>query len=144
MTLLRRFVRAARPVVETLLAGLLLGVVGTALVTQLLVPKATPGVTAEVPQARAYMLAVLHNDVDTLTKLGPATDALGQALAFQRTVDALKAAKFSSLTYLGGYALGNGGIHIYVVEADDADGSHLIPVSLTVVQGRVVNIGGEP
>jgi hypothetical protein len=139
MTLLRRILRTARPVIETLLAGLLVGVVATALVTQLVVSN-SGGTAAEVPQARAYMLALIRNDLDAMSRLGPTGDAVGQAITFQKRADALKDVKIGSLTYLGGTGLGSVGVHVYVVEATDASGTHLVPFSVTVLQGRVIYI----
>ena len=139
MTLPRRILRIARPVTETLLAGLLVGVVATALVTQLVVSNPT-GTLAEVPQARAYMLALIRNDLDTMSQLGPTGDAVGQAITFQKRADALKDVQIGTLTYLGGSALGAVGVHLYVVEATDTTGVHLVPFSVTVLQGRVIYI----
>jgi hypothetical protein len=139
MTLLRRILRIARPVTETLLAGLLVGVVATALVNQLVVSTATDTL-AEVPQARAYMLALIRNDLDAMSRLGPTGDAVGQAITFQKRADALKDVKIGTLTYLGGSGLGGVGVHLYVVEATDAAGVHLVPFSVTVLQGRVIYI----
>jgi hypothetical protein len=139
MTMLRRAFRIVRPVAETVTAGLLLGVVGTLLVSELVVPSSS-GTTAEVPQARSYMLALVRNDLDAMSRLGPSADAVSQAINFQKRADALKDVKVGSLTYLGGEALGGVGVHVYVVEADDASGPHLVPFALTVFQGKVVHI----
>ena len=139
MILLRRSIPFARPAVETLLAGLLFGVVGTALMTQMVAsPQAE--IVSEVPQARSYMLAVINNDLDEMSRLGPSGDTVSQALNFQKRADALKNVRVGSLTYLGGSALGGIGVHLYVVEADDSTGNHLVPFSVTILQGRVVHV----
>ena len=139
MSMLRRVLRTARPVVETILAGLLLGVVGTVLASEL-VTNTTAGQAAEVPQARSYMLALIRNDLDAMSQLGPSADAVSQAINFQKRADALKDVKVGSLTYLGGAALGGAGVHVYIVEADDAAGAHSYPFTLTVVEGKVVHV----
>ena len=138
MTLLRRSLSYFRPAMETLLAGALVGVVVTAFGSQLMASSAGP--TAEVPQARTYMLALIRNDLDTMSQLGPTADTISQAINFQKRADALKDVKVGSLTYLGGAALGGAGVHVYVVEADDAAGPHLVPFALTIFQGRVVHV----
>jgi len=113
MTLLRRTIRTARPVVETLLAGALLGVVILAIVLQLRI-NADPPPTAELPLARAYMLAFIRNDTDTMAKLNPSGDAVSQAIQFQNLIAASSGVQFKSLTYLGGSAVGPLGVHDYV------------------------------
>jgi len=138
MILLRRVLRTLRPIAETLLAGVLVGVVAMGFATQL---SGSGNVSnAEVPLARTYMLALIRNDLDTMSQLGPSADTLAQAINFQKRADALKNLKVDSLTYLGGSALGGAGVHVYVVETEDAQGQHLIPFSLTVFQGRVVRV----
>lgn len=139
MTLVRRVLRSLRPVIETLLAGVLLGVVVMGFATQVW-GSGDATSNRELPLARAYMLAVIHNDLDTMSQLGPSADTLGQAINFQKRADALRNLKVDSLTYLGGSALGAAGVHIYVVETEDASGQHLIPFALTVYQGRVVRV----
>jgi hypothetical protein len=139
MTLLRRVLRTARPVVETLLAGALLGVVVTGMAGQLVV-NGRSGASAEVPTARAFMVALIRNDLDTLSQIGPSADTLSLAINFQKRADALKNLKVDTLTYLGGSALGSVGIHVYAVETEDASGMHLLPFALTVYQGRVVRV----
>jgi hypothetical protein len=86
------------------------------------------------------MLALIHNDMDTMAQLGPSADTLAQAINFQKRADALKNLKVDSLTYLGGSALGSAGVHVYVVATEDSGGEHLIPFSLTIYQGRVVRV----
>jgi hypothetical protein len=137
MTVLRRALRTFRPVYETLLAGVLVGVVAMGFASQI---AGGSSATGEVPLARSYMLALIHNDIDTMSQLGPSADTLGQAINFQKRADALKNLKVDSLTYLGGSALGAAGVHVYVVATEDQGGEHLIPFSLTVFQGRVVRV----
>jgi hypothetical protein len=139
MTLARRVLRLLRPVVETLLAGALLGVVVMGIATDSSVTGAN-STSAELPLARAYMTALIHNDIDTMAQLGPSADTLNQAINFQKRADALKNLKVDTLTYLGGTALGGEGVHVYVVETEDPTGLRLIPFSLTVYQGRVVRV----
>ena len=86
------------------------------------------------------MLALIRNDLDTMSQLGPSSDTIGSAINFQKRADALKNLKVDTLTYLGGSALGNAGVHVYVVQTEDASGLKLIPFSLTVFQGRVVRV----
>ena len=77
MTLLRRFVRFSRPIVETLLAGILLGAVVAAFAVQMGLTGGSSASTEEVPLARAYMVALIRNDMDTMSQLGPTADTLG-------------------------------------------------------------------
>jgi len=140
MTLLRRFVRFSRPIAETLLAGILLGAVVAAFAVQMGLTGGPSAATEEVPLARAYMVALIRNDMDTMSQLGPTADTLGQAISFQKRADALKDLKVDSLTYLGGSALGSAGVHLYVVATEDANGSHLVPFAVTVFQGKVVRV----
>jgi hypothetical protein len=140
MTLRRRVTRAIRPAIETLLAGLLLGVVAGVLIGQLSLSDSSQRTPIEAPQARAYMLALIRNDLDTMSQLGPTADAISQAINFQKRADALKDVQIDSLTYLGGSALGGVGIHLYVVEIEASGGLQLVPFSLTVHQGRVVRV----
>jgi hypothetical protein len=139
MTLQRRPLRYLRPAVETILAGVLVGAVGTAFTSQMITSSAA-GPASELPQARSYMLALIRNDLDAMSQLGPTADTVSQAINFQKRADALKDVKVGSLTYLGGAALGGAGVHVYVVEADDASGAHLVPFALTIYQGRVINV----
>jgi hypothetical protein len=141
MTLLRRVVRTVRPVVETLLAGILLGVVAMAFATQLSGPGESQTST-EIRVARAYMLAVMRNDVDTMAQLGPNADVLGRAINSQQLTQLLNSVKFDSLTYLGGAGLGPFGVHVYVIQSEGASGMRLSPFALTIVQGKVVQLRG--
>jgi hypothetical protein len=138
MTVLRRVLRMFRPVVETLLAGVLVGVVAMGFMGQ--ISGGGDASSGEVSVARTYMLALIHNDLDTMAQLGPSSDTLAQAINFQKRADALKNLKVDALTYLGGSALGAAGVHLYVVATEDQGGEHLIPFTLTVFQGRVVRV----
>lgn len=141
MTLLRRAIRTLRPIVETLLAGALLGIVGMAFATQLAGSGSANG-SHELPLARAYMLAVIRNDVDTMAQLGPNADVLGRAINSQQLTALLNSVKFDSLTYLGGAGLGPVGVHMYVIQSEGANGVRLSPFALAIVQGKVVQLRG--
>ena len=141
MTLVRRVLRTARPVVETLLAGALLGVVAMVFATQL-TGLGSPQSPSELPLARAYMLAVMRNDVDTMAQLGPNADVLGRAINSQQLTTLLNTVKFDSLTYLGGAGLGSFGVHVYVIQSEGANGIRLSPFALAVVKGKVVQLRG--
>lgn len=141
MTLLRRVLRTARPIVETLLAGALLGVVVMAFASQLAGTGSSRS-SAELPLARAYMLAVMRNDVDTMAQLGPNADVLGRAINSQQLTTLLNTVKFDSLTYLGGAGLGSFGVHVYVIQSESASGIRLSPFALAVVKGKVVQLRG--
>ena len=141
MTVPRRTLRTIRPIIETLLAGIFLGIVGTSLVTQALLAGGPPSsASQEVPLARAFMFALITNDLDMMADLAPGTDPLGQAIAFQKRADALKGLRVESLTYLGGSALGSVGVHVYVVQTNEEDAVSLVPFVLTVYRGKVVRV----
>jgi hypothetical protein len=140
MTFLRRVVRAARPAIETVVAGALLGAVVAVFVAQAAGSSSQSATQAEVPVARAYMLALVHSDVDAMAQLSPSVDPVNQAIYYQQLADAFKTAKVESLTYLGGATLGGLGIHVYVVQAKDESGEHLLPFTLTVYQGNIVRV----
>src|SRR4051794_14981152 len=140
MTLLRRVLRTGRPVVETLLAGVLLGVVVMGIASQISPNGTSSAAATEVPLARAYMLALIRNDLDTMSQLGPNADTIGSAINFQKRADALKDLKVDTLTYLGGSALGAVGVHVYVVQTEEPTGVKLVPFAITVYQGKVVRV----
>ena len=72
------------------------------------------------------------------SQLGPTANTVSQAIDFQKRADSLKNVKIGSLTYLGGLAFGGAGVHLYVIETDNASGPHLVSFALTIYQGRVV------
>ena len=61
---------------------------------------------------------------------------------FQKLAAASSTVKFDTLTFLGTAAQGGLGIHLYVVQYEATDGSHLTPFAVTVYQGKVVGFRG--
>ncbi len=133
---MRRLLRALRPALETLIAGLLLGLVIAVIGAQLLGSSQPPPRNGELPAARAYMLAIIRGDADAMNAVGADMDPATQTLIFQ----ALSGPTIHSLTYLGGSGVSNGAVHEYVIEADGANGPQLVPLALTVISGRIVHI----
>jgi hypothetical protein len=140
MTVVRRVLRTLRPVVETLLAGALIGAVVMAIAVDVQSDSATSSANAELPLARAYMLAFIRNDTDTMAQLNPSGDAVSQAVQFQNLFAASSSIQFKSLTYLGGSAVGPLGVHNYVIEVATPQGDTMIPFAVTVYQGHVVQL----
>ena len=89
--------------------------------------------------ARAYMVALLQREADSLSALRPAQDVVSKALAQQSAQQSTSQAKPLSLTYLGGVSQGSFSVQIYAVEVRANDGSQqLFPLALTLLGGRVV------
>src|SRR3954468_24699907 len=88
---------------------------------------------------RAYMVALLQREADSLNALRPEQDVVSKALAQQSAQQSTSQAKPLSLTYLGGVSQGSFSVQIYAVEVRANDGSQqLFPLALTLLGGRVV------
>jgi hypothetical protein len=95
--------------------------------------------SGESGPARAYMVALLQREADSLSALRPEQDVVSKALAQQSAQQSTSQAKPLSLTYLGGLSQGNFSVQIYAVEVRANDGSQqLFPLALTLLSGRVV------
>ena len=95
--------------------------------------------SGESGPARAYMVALLQREADSLNALRPQQDVVSKALAQQSAQQSTSQAKPLSLTYLGGASQGNFSIQIYAVEVRANDGSQqMFPLALTLLGGRVV------
>ena len=95
--------------------------------------------SGESGPARAYMVALLQREADSLNALRPEQDVVSKALAQQSAQQSTSQAKPLSLTYLGGISQGNFSVQIYAVEVRANDGSQqLFPLALTLLGGRVV------
>ncbi len=137
---IRRLRGYVRPVVETLLAGLLAGYVIGVLAGQVL-PAPTGTALDETREAHLFMGAVYRNDVDTQVALMSDRDPLGRALQVKVNSEGLQGASFRSMTFLGGETVGRLSIQMYALEARTDDGREgLVPYALTMGSGRVVRI----
>lgn len=95
--------------------------------------------SGESGPARAYMVALLQREADSLNALRPEQDVVSKALAQQSAQQSSSQAKPLSLTYLGGASQGNFSIQIYAVEVRATDGSQqMFPLALTLLGGVVV------
>jgi hypothetical protein len=95
--------------------------------------------SGESGPARAYMVALLQREADSLSALRPEQDVVSKALAQQSAQQSTSQAKPLSLTYLGGISQGQFSVQIYAVEVRANDGSQqLFPLALTLLGGRVV------
>lgn len=121
------------------LVGLLVGYVFSLTVSTISSDQGWFAASGESGQARAYMVALLQREADSLNALRPQQDVVSQALAQQSAQQSRTQAKPLSLTYLGGVSQGNFSVQIYAVEVRGADGSQqLFPLALTLLGGRVV------
>ena len=95
--------------------------------------------SGESGPARAYMVALLQREADSLSALRPEQDVVAKALAQQSAQQSTSQAKPLSLTYLGGVSQGSFSVQIYAVEVRANDGTQqLFPLALTLLGGRVV------
>jgi hypothetical protein len=95
--------------------------------------------SGESGPARAYMVALLQREADSLNALRPQQDIVSKAMSEQSARQSTSQAKPLSLTYLGGLSQGNFSVQIYAVEVRGTDGSQqLFPLALTLFGGKVV------
>ena len=125
--------------IGTILVGVLIGYVLSAGVSSFVQDQGWFASSGEAPEARAYMVALLQRQSDSLAALRPQQDVVSQALAAQSASQSSNNAKPLSLTYLGGATSGRLSVQIYAVEVRANDGSQqLFPLALTLLGGRVV------
>ena len=128
-----------RAAIGTILVGGLIGYVGSAATGSFIADQGWIATSGESREARAYMLALLQNEADRLTQLGPQQDVVSQALAQQNSQHSAQQAKPLSLTYVGGSTAGRLSVQIYAIEVRANDGSvQLFPLALTLLGGRVI------
>lgn len=95
--------------------------------------------SGESGPARAYMVALLQREADSLNALRPQQDIVSKAMSEQSARQSTSQAKPLSLTYLGGLSQGNFSVQIYAVEVRGNDGQQqLFPLALTLLGGKVV------
>ena len=122
-----------------LLIGMVLGFLVSASVMTIVNDQGWFTASGESGPARAYMVALLQREADSLNALRPEQDVVSKALAQQSAQQSTSQAKPLSLTYLGGLSQGNFSVQIYAVEVRANDGSQqLFPLALTLLGGRVV------
>lgn len=122
-------------VVIGMLVGFLLSASATAIVND----QGWFAASGESAPARAYMVALLQREADSLNALRPQQDVVSKALSQQSAQQSTSQAKPLSLTYLGGASQGSFSVQIYAVEVRANDGSQqLFPLALTLLRGRVV------
>ena len=123
----------------TILVGGLIGYVAAAGVASVVQDQGWFATSGEPREARAYMVALLSREADSLSQLRPQQDVVSQALAQQNSQQTQQQAKPLSLTYLGGQSAGGLSVQIYAIEVRANDGSlQLFPLALTLLGGKVV------
>ena len=129
----------AKTALGTILVGGLIGFVGSAATGSFVQDQGWFATSGESREARAYMLALLSREADSLNQLRPQQDVVSQAMAQQSAQQTTQQAKPLSLTYLGGSTAGRLSVQIYAVEVRANDGSvQLFPLALTLLGGKVV------
>jgi hypothetical protein len=125
--------------IGTIIVGMMVGYVVAAGASAMVAEQGWFATSGESPQARAYMVALLQRESDSLAALRPQQDVVSQALAAQSAQSSSQTAKPLSLTYLGGGSAGRLSVQIYAVEVRANDGSvQLFPLALTLLAGKVV------
>jgi hypothetical protein len=121
------------------MVGLLMGYVLSAGVGSFVQDQGWFANSGESPEGRAYMLALLQRESESLNALRPQQDVVSKALAAQSAQQSNSSTKPLSLTYLGGASAGRLSVQIYAIEVRATDGSQqLFPLALTLVGGKVV------
>jgi hypothetical protein len=127
---------------STLLIGLLLGFVVTALVMPMLPGETLPGNRHEPPETRSYINALLNGDGATINKLQLPRNVVDRAAVLKQFEDALKLPG-RTLTYLGGIRGEQLGQFGYVLTADGGNGQvREIPILLTTVGDKIWYLRG--
>jgi hypothetical protein len=128
-----------RTAVGTVLVGMLVGYMLASTVSYVITERGWFANSGEPPEARAYMLAYLQRESESLAALRPQQDVVSKALTEQMSQSNTGEVKALSLTYLGGQSQGPISVQVYAVEARARDGSQgLITYALTLVGGKVV------
>lgn len=122
-----------------IVVGLLVGYVLSLTVSTISSDQGWFAASGESGQARAYMVALLQRESESLSALRPQQDVVSQALAEQSAQQSRAQTKPLSLTYLGGVSQGNFSVQLYAVEVRGSDGAQqLFPLALTLLGGKVV------
>jgi hypothetical protein len=130
-----------RTAVMMLLLGGLVGYVGTAFTTTLVVDSGILGGGGESNEAHKYMMALLQRQSDNLVRLGPSGDVVSRALQQQNVSQQPQDVKPLTVTYLGGVSSGRISVQIYAVEVQASGGQYqFLPFSLTLIGGRVQRV----
>lgn len=130
-----------RTAIAMLLVGGLVGYVGTAFTTTLVVDTGIMGGGGESSDAHKYMMALLQRQSESLAQLRPASDVVSRALEQQNVSQQTQDVKPLSVTYLGGSSSGRLSVHIYAVEIQAGSGTYqFFPLALTIVGGKVVRV----
>ncbi|MEO8631746.1 MAG: hypothetical protein ABI466_00190 [Chloroflexota bacterium] len=130
-----------RTALAMLIVGGLVGYVGTAFTTTVVVDSGILGGGGESSDAHKYMLALLQRESESLSQLRPAQDVVSRALEQQNVSQQSSAVKPLSVTYLGGGSSGRLSVHIYAVELQATGGQYqFFPLALTIVGGKVVRV----
>jgi hypothetical protein len=128
-----------RTAVGIVIVGMVIGYVLSMSASAVISDQGWFAASGESGPARAYMVALLQREADSLTALRPEQDVVAKALAQQSAQQSTSQAKPLSLTYLGGLSQGTFSVQIYAVEVRANDGSQqLFPLALTLLGGRVV------
>jgi hypothetical protein len=130
-----------RTALTMLLLGGLVGYVGTAFTTTLVVDSGILGGGGESSEAHKYMIALLQRESDNLARLGPSGDVVSRALQQQNVSQQPQDVKPLTVTYLGGVSSGRISVQIYAVEVQASGGQYqFLPFSLTLIGGRVQRV----
>lgn len=130
-----------RTALAMLIVGGLVGYVGTAFTTTLVVDSGILGGGGESSDAHKYMIALLQRESESLSRLRPAQDVVSRALEQQNVSQQSSQVKPLSVTYLGGGSSGRLSVHIYAVELQATGGQYqFFPLALTIVGGKVVRV----
>lgn len=130
---------SARTGAGVAIVGMVVGFVISAAVMTVVNDRGWFAASGESAPARAYMVALLQREADSLSALRPEQDVVSKALAQQSAQQSTSQAKPLSLTYLGGTSQGSFSVQIYAVEVRANDGTQqLFPLALTLLGGRVV------
>jgi hypothetical protein len=130
-----------RGAIAMLIVGGLVGYVGTAFTTTLVVDSGILGGGGESGDAHKYMIALLQRQSESLSQLRPASDVVSRALDQQNVSQQTADVKPLSVTYLGGGSSGRLSVHIYAVEIQAGSGTYqFFPLALTIVGGKVVRV----
>jgi hypothetical protein len=128
--------RAARDSLVIVVAGVLFGYVVASMTAPLWNP-VRAGSGSEAPQARAYMLASLKQDPESLAAVTASKDVAQKAA---RLLNAEQTAQINplSLTFLGGATEGHLQVDVYAVEMRVGGNTVFWPFALTLLNGKVV------
>lgn len=130
------------PVLRALLAGIVLGAVVGALGGPLIGGSPFLAGGREDPEARAFVLGLLHRDPEAQFLLRPQVDVASRALQLKNSELSQPTWSPESMTYLGGGGVGPLSVDLYVVGIHRlTDGTRaVVPLTVTVLDHKVVNV----